>query len=91
MPLLDPSHPLYELLQRDRRYTLDAYVFVLESLSFAQESLGMGAEQAAEDLGSSSARRPGSMACSSTGISRRRSWLPGASARPTTSARSSST
>jgi uncharacterized repeat protein (TIGR04138 family) len=50
MPLLDPSHPLYELLQRDARYTLDAYVFVLEALSFAQESLGMGAEPAAEDL-----------------------------------------
>ena len=50
MPLLDSSHPLYELLQRDRRYTLDAYVFVLEALSFAQESLGMGAEPAAEDL-----------------------------------------
>jgi uncharacterized repeat protein (TIGR04138 family) len=50
MPLLDPSHPLHELLQRDPRYTIDAYVFVLEALSFAQESLGMGAEPAAEDL-----------------------------------------
>ena len=50
MPLVDPSHPLFQLLQRDRRYTLDAYLFVLESLSFAQESLGMGQEPPTEDL-----------------------------------------
>ena len=50
MPLVDPSHPLFQLLQRDRRYTLDAYLFVLESLSFAQESLGLGAEPAADEL-----------------------------------------
>lgn len=50
MPLVDPAHPLFQLLQRDRRYTLDAYLFVLESLSFAQESLGMGQEPPAEDL-----------------------------------------
>ena len=50
MPLVDPTHPLFQLLQRDRRYTLDAYLFVLESLSFAQESLGMGQEPAAEEL-----------------------------------------
>lgn len=45
MPLIDPSHPLAELLEQDNRYTLDAYMFVLESLSFAQESLGMGASR----------------------------------------------
>ena len=50
MPLVDPSHPLLQLVQRDRRYTLDAYLFVLEALSFAQESLGMGEEPAAEDV-----------------------------------------
>ena len=50
MPLVDPSHPLFQLLQRDRRYTLDGYLFVLESLSFAQETLGLGQEPAAEDL-----------------------------------------
>jgi uncharacterized repeat protein (TIGR04138 family) len=50
MSPVDPSHPLYQLLERDRRYTLDAYLFVLESLSFAQETLGMGAEPAAEEL-----------------------------------------
>jgi uncharacterized repeat protein (TIGR04138 family) len=50
MPLVDPKHPLFQLLQRDRRYTLDAYLFVLEALSFAQESLGMGQEPAVEEL-----------------------------------------
>ena len=50
MPLVDPAHPLSQLLQRDRRYKLDAYLFVLESLSFGQESLGMGAEPPAEDI-----------------------------------------
>ena len=50
MPFVDPKHPLFQLLQRDRRYTLDAYLFVLEALSFAQESLGMGQEPAVEEL-----------------------------------------
>ncbi|MFM7207325.1 MAG: Minf_1886 family protein [Planctomycetaceae bacterium] len=50
MPLIDPSHPLFQLLQRDRRYSLDGYLFVLEALSFAQDALGMGQAPAAEDL-----------------------------------------
>ena len=50
MPFVDPQHPLAKLLQRDRRYTLEAYLFVLEALSFAQESLGLGKEPAVEEL-----------------------------------------
>ncbi len=50
MAVLDPAHPLGELLQRDPRYKLDAYLFVLEALSFAQDSLGLGAEPPVEDL-----------------------------------------
>ena len=50
MPVVDSAHPLGQLLRRDPRYKLDAYLFVLESLSFAQESLGMGAEPPLEDL-----------------------------------------
>ncbi len=42
MPLVDPAHPLADLLERDDRYSLDAYLFILEALSFAQDSLGMG-------------------------------------------------
>ena len=54
MPHVDPAHPLSQLLQRDQRYKLDAYLFVLESLSFGQEHLGMGAEPPAEQLEPSS-------------------------------------
>ena len=50
MPLADPHHPLAELLKRDQRYKLDAYLFVLEALQFAQDSLGMGEEPPAEDI-----------------------------------------
>ncbi|NBW95610.1 MAG: hypothetical protein EBR28_02490 [Planctomycetia bacterium] len=50
MPVVDPAHPLGQLLRRDPRYKLDAYLFVLEALSFAQDSLGMGKEPALEDL-----------------------------------------
>jgi uncharacterized repeat protein (TIGR04138 family) len=66
MALVDPAHPLAQLLQRDRRYTLDAYLFVLESLSFAQDTLGMGEQPPPEDLeprgaaaGGKSRPRPG--------------------------------
>ncbi|MFM8634305.1 MAG: Minf_1886 family protein [Planctomycetia bacterium] len=50
MPLVDPSHPLAHLLARDRRYPLDAYLFILEALSFAQDTLGLGEEPPAEEL-----------------------------------------
>jgi len=40
--MLDPEHPLAELLRRDRRYHRDAYFFVFEALRFAQEQLGLG-------------------------------------------------
>ena len=50
MAVVDPSHPLFQLLQRDRRYTLDAYLFVLEALTFAQESLGLGEEPKADEV-----------------------------------------
>ena len=41
--MLDPAHPIAELLRHDRRYHFDAYVFVFEALRFAQESMGLGA------------------------------------------------
>jgi len=50
MPVVDSAHPLGQLLRRDPRYKLDAYLFVLEALAFAQESLGMGTEPPLEDL-----------------------------------------
>ena len=42
--MVDPNHPLSELLERDKRYRFDAYVFVFEALRYAQEKLGMGTE-----------------------------------------------
>jgi uncharacterized repeat protein (TIGR04138 family) len=40
--MLDPKHPLAELLRRDKRYHFDAYVFVFDALRFGQERLGLG-------------------------------------------------
>ncbi len=47
-PMLNPSHPIARLLQEDRRYTLEAYVFIFEALQYAQNVLNMGAETASE-------------------------------------------
>jgi uncharacterized repeat protein (TIGR04138 family) len=46
--MIDPNHPIAKLLKDDRRYKIDAYVFVFEALNYAHNSLGMGAEPAAE-------------------------------------------
>lgn len=49
MSMLDPSHPLAQLLNRDRRYRLDAYAFVEEALGYAHEALGMGRHKVSEE------------------------------------------
>jgi uncharacterized repeat protein (TIGR04138 family) len=46
--MFDPSL-MVRMLDRDRRYKLDAYAFVEEALNFAHESLGMGREQATDE------------------------------------------
>ncbi len=48
--MLDPSHPIALLLEEDRRYTFEAYVFLFEALNFAQNVLRMGAESPTEPL-----------------------------------------
>ena len=48
--MLDPDHPIAELLSRDNRYHFDAYVFVFEALRHAQERLGMGVEHFSDGL-----------------------------------------
>jgi len=77
MPLVDPSHPLAQLLKRDRRYPLDAYLFILEALSFAQDALGMGQEPPVEDIESARSadegERPGRSASRAERPRRRRS------------------
>jgi uncharacterized repeat protein (TIGR04138 family) len=42
--MLDPAHPIAELLRQDKRFRFEAYVFVFEALRFAQEKMGLGAE-----------------------------------------------
>ncbi len=44
---------IVELLEQDKRYTFEAYVFVFEALNFAQDVLGMGAESPGEPSGPS--------------------------------------
>lgn len=48
--MFDPSHPITELLKEDRRYAFDAYVFVFEALSYAQNVLQMGEESPSEPV-----------------------------------------
>jgi len=48
--MLDPTHPIAELLVRDDRYPFDAYVFVFEALRHAQEELGMGKDYLGESF-----------------------------------------
>lgn len=47
--MIDPSHPIIELLDRDKRYRFDAYVFVFEALNYAQEILKMGTPTPTDD------------------------------------------
>jgi len=47
--MLDPAHPIAKLLEKDRRYKVDAYIFVFEALNYAQKVLGMGAQQSSEE------------------------------------------
>jgi uncharacterized repeat protein (TIGR04138 family) len=46
--MVEPNHPLVELLRRDRRFTPDAYRFVFEALKFGQEELGQGKSSASD-------------------------------------------
>lgn len=42
--MLDPDHPIAQLLDEDRRYKFEAYAFIFEALHYAQDVLEMGAE-----------------------------------------------
>ncbi len=46
--MLDPNQQLARLLREDRRYRLDAYLFVFEALNYAQEVMGLGTESPSE-------------------------------------------
>jgi uncharacterized repeat protein (TIGR04138 family) len=42
-------HPIVKLLRQDTRYTIEAYQFVRDALSYAQDVLGMGSEHGLEE------------------------------------------
>lgn len=48
--MFDPLRAIAQLAQEDKRYKLDAYLFVFEALHFAQEKLRMGREAPSEPL-----------------------------------------
>ena len=48
---LDPA--IAKLLKEDRRYPLEAYIFVFEALHYAQEVLGLGSDCPSEPSGES--------------------------------------
>ena len=50
--MLDPA--IATLLEEDRRYPLEAYIFVFEALHYAQTELDMGSEGPSERTGSES-------------------------------------
>lgn len=50
-PLGARRQALEELLSRDRRYSWEAYRFLLESLAYGHEHLGLGAEAGEEGAG----------------------------------------
>ncbi len=49
MTMTDPTHPIARLLQKDRRYKFDAYVFVFEALNYAHEVLKLGRNQPTDE------------------------------------------
>lgn len=52
--MLDPQDPIVGLLERDRRYKFDAYVFVFEALRYAQDRLNLGQSYSEESQASDS-------------------------------------
>jgi uncharacterized repeat protein (TIGR04138 family) len=48
--MLDPAHPIAQLLETDRRYPFEAYVFIFEALHYAQTVLNMGADRPGDPL-----------------------------------------
>jgi uncharacterized repeat protein (TIGR04138 family) len=46
--MLDPSERFVKLLEEDRRYKIEAYAFVFDALSYAQDELELGKESPSE-------------------------------------------
>lgn len=65
--MADRSHPLIRLLEKDRRYSLDAYQFVRDALSYAQDVLHMG--DSSGENGGEEEDEPGDAAAEAAGPS----------------------
>ena len=46
MPEMPQPHPIFKVLEDDERYKLEAYQFVREALSYAQEVMELGSSEA---------------------------------------------
>lgn len=53
--MFDPLRAIASLAEEDKRYRLDAYVFVFDALNYAQEVLKLGKESPSEPLGGEAA------------------------------------
>ena len=60
------QHPFIEVLQRDRRYTYEAYEFVRESLAYAQDVLGLGSRNEEEAPDATERHLTGQQLCLAT-------------------------
>ncbi len=50
MTMIDPATSLRRLLREDRRYKLDAYLFVSEAINYAHDVLKMGSSDFSEPI-----------------------------------------
>lgn len=58
MTSIDPNHPLAQLLREDKRYKLEAYIFVFEALNYAHNVMGLGSgESSAESRSAAKSSR----------------------------------
>lgn len=48
--MIQPGTEMAQLLQKDRRYRFEAYLFIIDALEFAQTVLGLGADAESEPI-----------------------------------------
>jgi uncharacterized repeat protein (TIGR04138 family) len=48
--MIDPTYAIAQIVAEDRRYSFEAYLFLLDALGYAQNVLDMGEESASEPL-----------------------------------------
>lgn len=43
--MLESSHPILDLIRKDKRYKFEAYAFVFDALAYAHDELGLGTDK----------------------------------------------